>query len=298
MSHDRIFRTLAIALFLFLSAGPTSASARKSAAPAAPPQIVASFSVLGDMARQIGGEYIEVHVLAGPDIDAQSYAPAHNDTKTVSRADLVIANGLGYDAWMDKLVKESGTEAPIIVASRGVKPRTTEDGATSPYAWMAPANGKMYASNIAEALEELAHKNAAPEQAQAIRLRATRYLEEIDDAHSNFHKALVDIPVSKRFIITGRDAYTYLAASCDLTAMPYAAPEAQTTIKTQGIRHIFLDSASEPRPVMLLAANTGARLGGTLYAVLSPPDGPAPTYLALLGYNASKITKAMAENGR
>lgn len=279
----------AIALIVCLLMLITSAqNAWAKHKPKEPPPlaIVATNRILADMAKQIGGSYVEVRTLGKTDEDA------------IADADFIIMNGLGEDDWALKLAKDAESEASIIVASSGLKPKTKDDATPAPCAWLSPANAKRYVRNIAESLEDNAHENAHPERAQAIRLQAARYLDEIDKIDQDIRQQIATIPFEKRVFIAGRDAYAYFAANYDLTAIPSSSPDAPDAIKKRAIKHVFLDSETEPRPTLLLAADTGAKLGGTLYTDLSGPDGPAPAYLALLAYDASKIAKAMAENER
>lgn len=268
------FLTLTCAIAL---AGPVCAES--------PMEIVVTNGVLADMALQIGGKYVAVEIAK----EAATNAEALYD------ADLIVVNGLGQDSWVAKQAQEAESDAGIVVASRGVKPKTQSDGATDPHAWMAPSHGKRYVNNIADAMEDWARKRARPELAQEIRINAARYLGEIDETDKLIRESLESIPNSKRVIVTGQDNLAYFAASYDMVAIPCTAPDAAETVKAYGIKRIFLDAASEPRPAMLLAADTGARLSEALRTQPTPADGPAPNYLALLKYDAAKIAKAASE---
>ena len=147
-------------------------------------KVVATFSILGDFVQNVGGERVAVTALVGPNGDAHVYQPSPGDAKTLADAKVVFANGLGFEGWINRLVKASGTKAPTIVATKGVKPRKAEDdhghghGDADPHAWQSVANAKIYVANIRDALsaadpagKDSYEANAAAYLAQARRAR-------------------------------------------------------------------------------------------------------------------------------
>lgn len=275
-----LLRETALIVFLSIALGtPAKAESRVT--------IIAASEVLADIARQVGGRYVDV----------QTATEENADLGKIAQADFVVMNGLEYDDWIVKQAEVAKSKAGFIVASRGIKPKISTDGVTNPYAWMAPAHGKRYAANIAEVLEDHARERAKPEQAQEFRINASQYIAEIEETDQTLHALFEDIPDGKRVIVTGQDSFAYFAAAYDLIALPCSAPDAADAIKTYGIKRLLLDAASEPRPTMLLAAETGTRLGGKLYVQPTPQDGTAPNYLAVLKHSAAAIAKAMRENG-
>src|SRR5688572_20351900 len=108
-------------------------------------RIIATFSILGDVVKNVGGERVEVAMLVGPNADAHVYSPSPADAKKIADAKVVAVNGLGYEGWIERLVKASGSKAPVVVATKGVKPRKTSGGhghghshdhaASDPHAW-------------------------------------------------------------------------------------------------------------------------------------------------------------------
>ena len=121
-------------------------------------KVVATFSILADFVKNVGGDRVAVTALVGPNGDAHVYQPSPGDAKTLADAKLVVANGLGFEGWINRLVKASGTKAPTIVATKGVKPRkaaktiTAMPGDADPHAWQSVANAKLYVANIRDAL--------------------------------------------------------------------------------------------------------------------------------------------------
>jgi len=292
-----------------LIAAAAAAALALAAAPAAarPIDVVASFSVLGDIVAEIGGDRIALRTLVGPDGDAHSFEPSPADAKAVAEADLVIVNGLGLEAWMDRLVRSSGYRGPLVVASEGVRPRTmVEDGATvtDPHAWQDLANGRIYVSNVAAALAQADPGNAAAYESNAARLQA-----ELADLDRYTRREIEAVPAAKRRVITTHDAFGYFGAAYGVI---FQAPEGISTdaepsaaalarlidqIKREKIKALFFENMSDPRLMQVISRETGAALGGALYSdALSPPDGPAPTYPAMFRNNVPKLVAAMLRN--
>jgi len=271
--------------------------------------VVASFSLLGDMAKEIGGDPVNVITLVGPDTDAHTYQPTPQDIKAVAAADIIIINGLGFEGWLNRIIGASGTKAKLLVASAGVKPRfldaDSEHPVADPHAWQNLAFGQIYARNIAGGLMA-----AHPAKAGEIRQRAKAYIAKIAETDKWVRQQLSNIPETKRKVITNHESFGYFGDAYGITflapvggmnegAEPSAAVVGRLIdqIKTEGIRRVFIENMSNPRLIEQIAKESGASLGGTLYSdSLSPPDGPAPTYLALFRNNVPKLRESMAEN--
>lgn len=270
-------------------------------------RVVASFTVLADMASQIGGAHVEVKSLVGPNGDPHVYEPTPQDAEALSKADLVIVNGLGLEGWMDRLVRASGTRAAVVVASRGVPGRhMTENGKEipDPHAWNSAANGAIYARNITRALI-----TADPADGPDFRARGERYAAELDALDAWARREVDTIPAAKRKVITSHDAFGYLGAAygIELRAPVGFSTEAEASastvaalidqIKGERIRAVFLENSNDPRLVQQIAAATGATPGGILYAeALSRPGGPAPTYVQMFRYNIETLLSGMRSN--
>ena len=271
-----------------------------------PLPVVASFSILGDMIKQIGGDDVAVTTLVGPDGDTHTYTPTPDDAKTIAGAKLVFVNGLGFEGWIDRLVKSAGGTAKIVVASQGVTGHTmTDDGktVTDPHAWQDLSNGRLYAHNIADALEA-----AIPADADAIRARAKAYDAQLQQQDAAIRAQIAAIPASQRRIVTSHDAFGYFGRAYGVT---FLAPEGVNTeveptaadiaklsrqIRAEGVHTLFFENMANTRLIAQIGRDTGARIGGTLYAdALSAPGGAAPTYLQMFTHNMPLLLAAMRE---
>ena len=267
-------------------------------------KVVASFTVLADMAKQIGGVHVEVHSLVGPNGDPHVYEPTPADGQTLAGADIVLVSGLGLEGWMDRLIRASGTRAPVVVASQGIVTRhMVDDGKeiTDPHAWNSAANGVIYARNITDALA-----SADPADAADIRASGARYVKQLQELDAWVRSEVKTMPLSKRKIITSHDAFGYMGAAYNIR---FLAPEGFSTesepsardvaalidqIRKEKIKVVYIENSNDPRLVQQLASATGARIGGKLYPeALSEPDGPAPTYTRMFRYNVETLLHGM-----
>lgn len=269
--------------------------------------VVASFSILADFAREVGGDKVEVKALVGPDGDAHVYQPSPADAKALAGARLIVVNGLALEGWMSRLVEASGAKAPVVVASEGVAPREgEEDGkkGIDPHAWQSVANAKIYVKNILAGLIA-----ADPADADFFRARAETYEKALDETDRKVRAAIALIPPQSRKIITTHDAFGYFGAAY---GFEFIAPQGLSTesepsardvarliaqIKREHAPAVFLENISDPRLMKRIAQESGAKIGGELYSdSLSPPDGPAGTYIAMMEHNIVELKKALAPN--
>jgi len=261
-----------------------------------PLQVVASFSILGDMAREIAGDAAQVTTLVGPDSDAHVYEPSPADAKRLVSAELVLVNGLGFEGWMERLVRSSATQARVVTASQGVMPRRL-DGADDPHAWQSLAHAKRYVENIRAAL---AH--ARPMQAATIDARAAAYRLRIDALEAASQARFAALPAEQRRVITTHDAFGYFGEAFRVAfiapqrwsteAEPSAADVARVIrqIKSQKARALFIENMTDRRLMDRIAQETGVRVGGTLYAdALSPPGTAGDSYLRMVAHNVEVI---------
>ncbi|MDO8421780.1 MAG: metal ABC transporter substrate-binding protein [Parvibaculum sp.] len=274
---------------------------------AAPLNVIASFSILGDITREIGGDKITLTTLVGPDGDAHTFEPAPVDARALHSADIIVMNGLHFEGWMEKLVKASGTKATLVVASKGITPLDMdEDGEIipDPHAWQDLANGAIYVRNIEAALSA-----ADPEDASTYKANAAALLARLDRLDQWTRAEIAAIPAAKRKVITTHDAFGYFGAAYGVT---FLAPAGLSTdaepgagslshlidqIKEENIKALFIENMSDPRLMDMLSRETNAQVGGELYSdALSPADGPAPTYPAVFENNVPKLVAAMKLN--
>jgi zinc/manganese transport system substrate-binding protein len=269
------------------------------------PRAVATFSILGDLVRNVGGERVELATLVGPNGDVHVYAPTPGDVKRIAAANIVFVNGLGLEGWIDRLIAASATRAPVVVASRGIGPRSgarSQDQAVSdPHAWQSVANGKLYVGNIRDALIAVDAAGKAIFEANA-----TTYLAKLDALDGEIKAAIAAIPPARRKVITAHRAFDYFG---DAYGIAFIAPEGLSTeaepsardvaklieqIRRENVPALFLENVADSRLLERIAAETGVRIGGKLYSdALSPPDGPAATYIAMMRSNVRELTRAL-----
>lgn len=263
--------------------------------------VVASFSIIGDFVRNVGGERVSVTTLVGPDGDAHVYTPTPADAKKIADARLVIVNGLGFEGWLSRLVQSSGKKPTIVTATRGIAPRKLGSEA-DPHAWQSAANAKTYVTNIRDALAA-----ADPAGAETYRGNAQTYLEKLDALDRETRAAVAQIPQDRRKVISTHDAFGYLAAAygIEFVAPLGVSTESEasardiariiTQIRTQKIPAVFLENISDSRLIRRISAETGARVGGTLYSdSLTGEKGDAPTYIDMVRHNIKALTSALA----
>jgi zinc/manganese transport system substrate-binding protein len=292
-----------ITLFIACVSAAIAGQARAQAPEKLP--VVATFSILADFARNVGGERIEVMALVGPNGDTHVYQPKPADAKELGAARLILVNGLGLEGWIDRLIKASGAKAPIVVATKRIKPQQMrEEGRVEldPHAWQSIANAKIYVGNIRDALIA-----ADPEGASAYRGNADTYLGKLDALDKEVTAEIAKIPPGRRQIITTHDAFGYFGTAYGFR---FIAPEGVSTeteasardvakiirqIKASNIPAVFLENVTDPRLVRNIATESGAKVGGTLYSdALSSPDGPAATYIAMMHNNIRELSAALA----
>jgi zinc/manganese transport system substrate-binding protein len=273
-------------------------------------RVLASFSILGDFVKSVGGDRVEVSTLVGPNGDAHVYSPAPADAKKVAAAKVVIVNGLGFEGWMARLVRASGSKVVPVVATKGIKPRKQAAHGhghshghddTDAHAWQSVANAKIYVTNILAALVA-----ADPAGKAAYQANAKAYLEKLDALDKEVREAVATIPQERRRIITSHDAFGYFQAAYGIE---FIAPQGVSTeseasardvgriitqIKRQKIPAVFMENVTDPRLMQRIAAESGAKIGGQLYSdALTDEKGGAPTYIDMIRHNIKQLASAL-----
>ncbi|MDR1229055.1 MAG: zinc ABC transporter substrate-binding protein [Azoarcus sp.] len=283
-----------------------------SACAAAEIEIVASFSILGDLVREVGGERVTVHALIGPDQDAHIYEPRPSDARRAGRARLVVANGLGFDDWLPRLARSAGYKGAVVVASNGIRPlsmndsgdRHAHDGSAEridPHAWQDAGNVRIYIDNIAAALVA-----ADPDGTDLYRANAARYRAALDALDASIRDAVARLPQERRKVVSSHDAFGYFARAYGLRFLAPAGVAGHTEPGARSVARliaqlqrekapaVFLENISDPRLIERIRSESGAATGGTLYSdALSSADGPAPTYLAMMRHNLATLMTAL-----
>ena len=275
--------------------------------------VVTSFSILGDMTRQVGGDRVQVHILVGPDADAHVYQPTPADAKTIAQARLVIVNGYGFEGWLDRLIKSSGFKGPLVLAGNGIKTlkithkneahhHDHHDSEIDPHGWQDLSNALRYVDNITSALSA-----ADPSGKALYQANASKYKEQITALDAAIRKEISAIAPERRKVVTSHDAFGYFSRAYGIRfiapvgfnteAEPSAADLGRIIkqIRREKIPAVFLESISDPRMLERIRQESGAKIGGTLYSdSLSKADGPAASYLEMMRHNARTLTTALA----
>lgn len=295
-----------------LAALAIAGSGAHRALASAPIPVVATFSILANMAAIVGGEDVSVRSLVPVDADAHVWEPKPADLRAVQGAQVLIENGLGLEGWMSRLPRAAGFNGTLVTATQTVAPSTiVEDGrrVVDPHAWQDPRNGVLYARAITAALAAAARARDAPDRAAAIEARAAAYIARIEETDRWIADQLSAIPPAKRRILTSHDAFGYYCARYGITLRsiqgistegePSAREIARLIelVRRERIRAVFVENMTSARLTQAVAREIGATIGAPLYAdALSPPDGPAPSYVAMLRHNTQLFAAAMATN--
>jgi zinc/manganese transport system substrate-binding protein len=279
--------------------------------------VVASFSIIADFARHVGGDRIDLRSLVGANGGPHVYEPRPADVRTIAAADIVLVNGLQFEGFLRRLIEASGTKAPVVELTKGVQPLKSIEqahhlgqsrnhhhhhGNYDPHAWQAVPNARIYVKNIADAFCSI-----DPPGCNTYGTNAKAYdgtLRVLDD---EIRATIATIPAHKRVVITAHEAFGYFAHEYGLTflALEGLSTDAEASasdvaslirqIKRDKVAAIFVENITDRRLVQRIAAETESKLGGELYSdALSRPDGPAATYVAMMKHNASTIRKAIS----
>ncbi len=302
---------------------PALLLAGRSAAQAPGPlPVVASFSILGDMTARIAGDRIALRVIAGADVDPHGFQPRPSDVAALRAARVVIRNGLGFDGWMDRLVRAAGFRGPVVTATDGITPRAMAAhahshshggadrrqphsvgprGVPDPHAWQDLRLGQAYVRTIAAALVA-----ADPAGEATYRTNAEAFAARLVTLDAWVRAQIGAVPEARRKVVTSHDAFGYFGAAYGVEflapqgvsteAEPSAAEVARLIrqIREQRITAVFMENMANPATLRRVAAEAGVTVGGRLFAdALSGPGGPAPDYEAMFRHNVGLLVPAM-----
>lgn len=287
-------------------------------------RVVASFSVIADFAKNVGGDRISVTTLVGPGGDAHVYEPKPSDAAAMAKADVVLVNGLHFEGFLERLVETSSTKATVVALTKGIEPikmkpefaeededdhaaEAKEDdhdhhhGDIDPHAFQSIANARIYVKNIADAF--CAADTAGCEGYKA---NAEAYTRKLDEVEMEVKAGIDSIPPEKRVVITSHDAFGYFERAYGIT---FLAPQGISTeaeasaadvarlveqVKAQKASAVFVENITNPRLIEQIAGETGLKVGGTLFSdALSGPDGPASTYIDMMRHNIATLRGAI-----
>lgn len=276
-----------------------------SAAAQEPLQVVSSASMFADMASVIGGDKVKVTSIVPIGGDPHLYTPSPSDAQLVASADVILINGLTFEGWIAKLIANSTTTARVKTITEGIEAIGSNDYANAydPHAWMTAANGQIYIDNILAVLTE-----AAPEHKAFFEKNHAAYRVEIGELDAYIRSQIDRIPAEKRILITSHDAFKYygLAYGLTLNAIKGISTEEETqtsdimrvtkAIKDSGVPAIFIETTINPKMIQQIAADTGVKVGGELYAdSLGPKGSKGDSYVKMLRANTDIIVNALSQ---
>ncbi len=272
--------------------------------------VVATFTVLADVVAVVGGDDVVVGSVTGPGMNVHGYEPTPADLRRAAEADLVVANGLGLETWLHDLIDPLGV--PVVVVGDAVDPLPIhgsggETGglAHNPHAWMSPRAGQAYVGAVADALAA-----ADPARAARYAARAADLVDDLADLEQELTAAVAALPPDRRVLVTCEGAFSYLARDVGLReaylwpvnaerqGTPRQAARVIDVVRETRVPAVFCEWTVPPTAQQQVARETGARFAGELYVdSLTGPDGPVPTYLDLLRYDAALIASGLAGEG-
>jgi len=285
-------RLLQLAILLLLSGFPIFAKDAQF-------KIVTSFTILEDLVLELGGDRVSVTNLVPRNSDAHIYSPKPSDAVAISNADLIIFNGLGFEGWIFRLIKDSDKEKNYLISSDGIN-SLNRFNEIDPHAWQSFKNIRIYIDNISEKLI-----NLMPEHEKYFVHRRNNYLKKLSELEMNLSNQLSNIPIKKRIVITSHDAFGYLGRefniqflaplglSLDAEASAEDVANIINQIKEKKVTALFMENINNPKLLKMISLESGIPLGGKLYSdALGEIDGPAGTYIDMMRHNVKSLIEA------
>ncbi len=312
--HARITAVLLLTALLLLAPWNTVSAQDQ------PLRVVASFSILADMVKEVGGQHIALAAIVGPDSDAHAFEPSPRNVKALAAAQVLVVNGLDFETWLTGMLQSAQFKGEQIVASTGIVARKLSEpeqdndhdhdhdhdhghnhGDTDPHAWQSLENGVIYVQNIAAGLIQ-----ADPTHAVDYQANANNYIARIQALDQDIKAAIALIPPQRRKVITSHDAFAYFGQAYGIQFISatgvasQAEPSAKDVaaiidrVRQEQIAAVFIENVSSAKLVSQIARETGAAVGGTLYSdALAQPGQPASTYLGMMRWNADQLIAAL-----
>jgi zinc/manganese transport system substrate-binding protein len=313
-----VFRKL-IPIFISLALSLTACTptAPSAAPPAGKLRVVATFSVLGDLVQNVGGDKIELRVLVGADSDAHTFEPSPADSVALLNASMIVENGVEFEGWLDDLYASSGSTATRVVVTHGIELRQADEhedpqegghaeGEFDPHVWQDVKNAIVMVNNIRDALVKADSANASTYQANA-----ANYAAQLDQLDKFIIDRVNSLPEVRRKLVTTHDSLGYFAKRYGLTVLgetlvpvsteaadPSAGEIAKLVeaIKAAGVPAIFVENVSNIDLMQRIAAEAGVALGPELYTdALGRPGTDGDTYIKMMRHNATAIVSALSQ---
>ncbi|WP_019220714.1 metal ABC transporter solute-binding protein, Zn/Mn family [Bartonella senegalensis] len=302
-----IEKSVLLGTLLLLVLFPFSTSAQNKI------RAIASFSILADLVKNVGGDHISMTTFVGPNANTHTYEPTPRDAQALRNAHIIFINGLHLEGFIDRLITASGTKAMLVEVSANIPPleiKNQEQSAkhhhsdVDPHAWQTIPNVEIYIKNITIAFCKIDQQSCA-----SYRKNAESYMQKLKEKQEILKTKIATIPKDKRIIITSHDAFGYFAQEYGFTilAPQGASTEAEATaadvaklikqIKANNAAALFVENISNPRLIKQISKETGLKIGGTLYSdALSNKNGPAATYLDMMEHNVKTIIDAIIKH--
>ena len=271
-------------------------------------QVLTTFTILADMAQNVGGEAIVVESITRAGAEIHGYEPVPSDIAKAQSADLILANGMNLERWFDQFLGNL-EDVPTATLTEGIAPIPIAEGPyggkPNPHAWMSPKNALVYVENIRKAFVEL-----DPNNTDIYNANAAAYSEQLEEIDRTLEAELADLEDNQRYLVSCEGAFSYLANDYDLGEIyiwPINAEQQSTPkqikavidkVSANDVPAIFCESTVSDESQKQVAKATGAEFGGNLYVdSLSTSDGPVPTFLDLLRYDAQVISEGLSQGG-
>jgi manganese/iron transport system substrate-binding protein len=297
----KLHHILSVLCVVLVSCGPSSEKASGG-----PKRILTTFTIIQDIAQNVAGTAAIVESITKPGAEIHDYEPTPLDLVKAQHADLVLWNGLGLERWFEKFLRQV-KDVPSVVLTEGIEPIGIGEGPykgkPNPHSWMSPANAIIYVENIRKALVKLDAANA-----ETYNANAAAYTGKLRAVDAPVREALEKIPADQRWLVSSEGAFSYLIrnygmkelylwpVNADQEGTPQQVRKVVDTVRANKIPVVFSESTISDKAMLQVAKETGARYGGVLYVdSLTNDDGPAPTYLKLLQYNADTIVRAFTQ---
>ncbi len=295
-----------LTLAILLSLAAAACVAPPTPVPTGKLRVVATFSVLGDLVQNVGGDKIELHALVAPGVDTHTFEPSPADNKILAEASVVFANGLEFETWLDDLYTSSGSKAERVAVSDGIEPLKVEGNDRSqfdPHVWHSVANAIQMTRNIRGALVK-----ADPANASSYQANAEAYLAQLQELDSWIFNEVKSLPEARRKLVTTHDTFGYFADRYGFeiigTVLPTstegASPSAQEvaamveTVRAAGVPTVFAENVSSNTLLRQIADEAGVTAVASLYTdALGPAGSDGDTYLKMMRYNVTTIVREL-----
>ena len=267
------------------------------------PVVASTASMIWDMAKNIGGDHFDHQMIVPIGGDPHIYEPTPRDARLVAKADLILKNGLTFEGWINSLIENSGTKAPVVTVTDGLAALTslTYKDATDPHAWMDAMKGEFYLRNIRDALISI-----LPEHKEEITKNYESYSRKLSELDEYIENEIKKIPEAQRILITSHDAFQYYGrryglnlqaiqgVSTDAEVLTADVRRVNKVIRESGVPAVFVETTINPKMLNRIAKDNDIVVGGSLFSdSIGDEKSAAPTYLEMLRYNTNTIVAAL-----